>query len=209
MRHICLVLILCLVCICQVAVAGERNRTLIPEKYDAYLNTLVQEGTGPGLAAAVILDGKLVLLKGYGTRRMGSGRPVTPDTLFRIGSVSKGFASVLTALLVEDGSLDWSDPVPEYLPGFSLGKKSWDRNLTIANVLSHRSGLVPHAYDNLIDAGVPLASVFPKLKHTPRVCPVGTCYGYQNTVYSLMDSVIESATGRPYAQAMATRLFKP
>ena len=129
--------------------------------------------------------------------------------MFRIASVSKTFASTLTGLLVEEGVLGWNDRVHTYLPNFSLKDSVNTHRLTIRHILSHTSGLIPHTYDNLIEADQPYRKIVDALKDVSILGRPGKRYGYQNVVFSLIGDIIESATGKTYETLVNEKLFKP
>ncbi len=95
----------------------------------------------PGVAVAVVKDGRVVLAKGYGVRRLGAAEPVSPATLFAIASNTKAFTAAALGLLVEDGTLAWDDPVSRRLPAFQMYDPYASREMTIRDLLTHRSGL--------------------------------------------------------------------
>jgi beta-lactamase class C len=177
--------------------------------YDEFVEQTLQEYGVPGAAIAIVDHGEVVYIKGFGVREIGRPEAITPHTVFRIASLSKGFAAVLTGLLVQDGVLNWDDRVTRYLPGFSLRDPHNTQALTIRHILSHTSGLPAHAYDNLLNAHVPFDTIVEQLKNAPILFPAGKLYAYQNVVYSLIGPVIESATGKEYPELLRKRLFKP
>ncbi len=178
-------------------------------KYDSFASDYIKKSKTPGVAIAIADHGKIVFLKAYGVKKAGEQELINEQTVFRIGSVSKGFASVLTGLLVKDGVLRWDDKVTKYLPEFSLHDKKNTDNLTIRNILNHTSGLVPHAYDTMIEDNVPFKKIVDKLSRLPSQCPVGECYGYQNAVYSLIADIIKAATGKEYTELLTERILNP
>lgn len=97
----------------------------------------------PGVAVAIVKDDKVVYLKGFGTRSVG-GKEVTPDTLFPIASCTKAFTATAIAALVSEGKMAWDDPVRKHLPWFRLDDATADRDVTIRDLLSHRTGLPRH-----------------------------------------------------------------
>lgn len=161
-----------------------------------------------GLAVAVVRHGEIALLKTYGVREAGGAAPVTPGTVFRIGSLSKGFASTLAGLAVEEGEISLTSPVAPYAPGFAL-RGGAEKSLTVGDILSHRVGLPPNAYDNLLEAGARLADILPKFRGVKPICAVGTCYAYQNIAYDLIGGVLSSVYGEPYADIVRERIFIP
>lgn len=161
-----------------------------------------------GLAVAVVRHGEIVFLKTYGVREAGGAAPVTQGTVFRIGSLSKGFASTLAGLAVEEGEISLTSPVAPYAPGFAL-RGGAEKSLTVGDLLSHRVGLPPNAYDNLLEAGARLADILPKFRSVKPICAVGTCYAYQNIAYDLIGGVLSSVYGEPYADLVRERIFTP
>jgi beta-lactamase class C len=166
---------------------------------------LLENLVGGGFAI-VTRDG-IVRTGSFGFTDTSHKQKVDDNTVFRIASVSKTFAAGLTAQLVQDGSIRWDDPVTQYVPGFRVrGETSLIR---IQDLLGQSSGLISHAYDNLIEDGVPTEQIYQRLAELPYTCPPGTCYSYQNSVFSLIEPVVEKVTGDSYAHLVEQRIFKP
>jgi len=196
------------------ATAQVYQRPLSPlqsaiKKYDQFVEQKLTELQAPGAAIAIVQGDSVLYTKCYGVRELGRMEPITPHTAFRIASLSKGFAAVLTGLLVQDGILSWDDKVIKHLPNLALKKETHTQNLTIRHILSHTTGLPSHTYDNLIEANVPFPAIIDELKTVPCVWPLGQNYNYQNVLYSLIGDVIKSATGSEYTQLLQTRLLTP
>jgi CubicO group peptidase (beta-lactamase class C family) len=113
----------------------------LPADLDGYVAKVMQSFEVPGLSLAVVKDGKVLLARGYGVRRMGDPAPVDGKTRFGIASNTKVFTATALALLVEEGKLAWDAPVIHYLPGFAMYDPFVTRELTIRDLLVHRSGL--------------------------------------------------------------------
>ncbi len=159
-----------------------------------------------GAFAVVSRDG--ILRSGsFGHTDISHKQEVNPDTVFRIASVSKTFAAGLTAQLVADGQLGWTDPVNRYVPGFHI--KGDASRIRVEDLLGQSSGLISHAYDNLIEDGVPTEQIYQRLADLPYTCPPGSCYSYQNSVFSLIQPVVESITSSSYESLLEQRIFKP
>ncbi len=184
--------------------APDRSIEIFTQKLDR----AAQSEDFVGLAVAVVKDGETVLLRTYGKRAVGEAAPVNAATRFRIASLSKGFASALAVKLATENELDLMAPVTRFAPQFTLADQSHKR-LTLEDVLSHRLGLPPYAYDNLLEAHVPLPTIFERLSKLKPICPAGSCYGYQNVGYSLIEPAISRATGMPFQMAVENRLFQP
>lgn len=206
----------CIILFCSVTTLNTKNFNPyfyhlhnVIQQYDRFVETKLAELGAPGAAIAIVSGDSIVYMKGFGLRESGRAETINPHTVFRIASLSKGFAAVLTGLLVQDSLLHWNDKVVKYLPDFSLKDAINTKSLTIRHVLSHTTGLPSHTYDNLLDDNVPYDAIISQLREVATSCRVGECYNYQNVVYSLIGKIIQSATGRDYAQLMKLRLFSP
>ena len=109
--------------------------------FDDYVNKALKDWEVPGMAIAIVKDDKLLLAKGYGVRKLGDVAPVDERTLFAIGSSSKAFTAAAIAMLVDEGKMKWDEPATKYLPGFQLFDPYVTRELTVRDMLTHRSGL--------------------------------------------------------------------
>ena len=127
----------------------------VVKKYDYFVEQKLAELNAPGAAIAIVHGDSVIYTKCFGVRALDRFEPITPHTTFRIASLSKGFASVLAGLLVQDGLLNWDDRVIQHLPDFALKNEAHTQNLTIRHILSHTSGLSSHSYDNLVEAMFP------------------------------------------------------
>jgi beta-lactamase class C len=179
------------------------------EKYERELHSSRLITKTPGAAIAVVKDSTIVYLKGFGVREAGTTDSVNVNTVFRIASVSKSFASFLTGILVQEGVLSWNDHVVKYLPEFRLKSPEQTQALTITHVLSHTTGLPMHAYTTLVEDGMPLPDMLAQLADVDLVSDVGAVYSYQNVAYSLIGEVIKSATGKSYEAWMIEKVFGP
>ena len=163
----------------------------------------------PGGAYAIVQGNRIIATAGFGVRQLGQPEPVDPYTVFRIASVSKTFAAGLASVLEQQGHFSWDDKLVDYLPGFSFKSKKYNRQLKLKHLLSQSTGVMPNAYDNLIEANVPLERILPQFGKIDPLCPPGQCYGYQNVLFSLIEPVMQQATGKNYAQLLQERIFTP
>ena len=177
-------------------------------RLDATLAKAMDTGDFVGLSVAVVHDGDVRFLRTYGETEAGSGRPVDPDTVFRIASLSKGFASSLVGLAVSEDKLSLSAPVSGFAPELAL-PRGGEKSLTLADILSHRTGLPPNAYDNLLEAGILPEAILPEYRKVKPTCPVSDCYAYQNIPYDLSGRALASAYDAPFPALVEDRLFKP
>lgn len=163
----------------------------------------------PGIAMAIVQNGRVLSARGYGVTDIGNPQPVDAHTVFRLASLSKAFAGTMAGLLVNDGTLRWDSKVTDYVPGFQLATPEATGRLTVADVLSHRVGLPYNAYDRDIEANADYYTLTRKLANAPLKCEPGDCYAYQNVAFSLIGDVVYAASGSFYEQAVERRLFKP
>lgn len=163
----------------------------------------------PGAAIVVINNNQVVFEKTFGTKSRYNDEAIDANTVFRLGSVSKGFAGILAALLVEKNMIKLDDAVSSYVPELTLKAKSKDKILRVKHILSHSSGLTEHAYSNLVDDNRDIETLIKYLnKLTPRDS-TGKAYAYQNAAFGLIEKVIESATGLSYHVALDKYIFSP
>lgn len=162
-----------------------------------------------GLAVGVVRDGEIVLLKTYGERSVGGDMAIGPQTTFRIASLSKGFAATLAAQLVEEEKLSLFDKAAQFSPALRLKDPAQASAVTLEHLLSHRLGLPPYAYDNLLEADIEPKTILGRFSEVKPVCRVGQCYAYQNVGFNMIADAIAQAHGASYAQAIEDRLFAP
>lgn len=191
---------------------GEVHRPEAPARVDyrrleARIARLMQEPDMVGLAVGTIEGGEVRFVKGFGETVAHTGAAVTPDTVFRWASVSKGVASALVIKLTEEGKVSLNAPVASL--GTTLTLPGDSGNVTVANILSHRVGLVRNAWDERLEAGEDPKALRAALGTLPVHCPPGTCYGYQNIAFDTVTEIVEGATGEGYASLARKRLFEP
>jgi len=177
-------------------------------KVDQRLNRLMDEPGMVGLAVVIVEDGAIVHSKGYGETLAGSGDKVTNETVFRWASLSKGVASTLSAKLEENGTMPLNVPASYYANTLDLPGKGEDQ-ATIADVLSHRLGIVRNAYDNLLERGRNPDVIRARLTKLPIECAPGTCHAYQNVAFDSVAEMVKSSSGEAYNDAVKRLLFDP
>lgn len=177
--------------------------------YQQWLNTLAERHAVAGLATAVVVNDKVVFERTLGYADAATKAPVTPNTVFRLASLSKAFATALTALLVRDGKLSWDTHLTDVLPFFKLKDMQAAQKASVADILGQRLGLPRNTYDNMLEDDVPYPELVRKLDQVDLVCGVGQCYGYQNVAFSLIGDVIFARTGQFFYRLVDTRLFYP
>ena len=163
----------------------------------------------PGIAIAIIAEGKVKVLQAYGVKKVGGRDFIDTDTAFRLASCSKTIAGTTAGILVNDGILKWETPVVSVLPNIQFSNPRYGNQLSLRDILSQSTGLPTHSGDNYIEEGLPFDSVVQKLKAVNFVCPPGKCYAYQNVSFSLFDGMVRNKTGKPYEQYVQEKLFNP
>jgi beta-lactamase class C len=163
----------------------------------------------PGAAVAIVKDGRVVYQKGFGVKEKGKSDKVDEHTVFRLGSLSKGFASVLTGVLVDERVVSWDNPVSRYLEEFKLNDPEQTDRVQIRHLLSHTSGLPRHAYTNLVEDGLSLDRIIPRLEQVPLIAKEGEQLAYQNAAFSAIEKVLEGQTRTDFNTLLEEKLFKP
>lgn len=177
------------------------------QRLDAHIAGLMRDPDMVGLAVGTIELGQVRFARGYGEILAGSGSPVLPDTVFRWASLSKGVAAALAVSLAETQKL--SLDVPLSPSGTTLTIPGGVANISVADILSHRTGLVRNAWDDRLEAGEDPKLLRAELGSLPPYCPPGTCHAYQNVAFDAVTEFIERSSGQSYARFATDRLFVP
>jgi len=177
-------------------------------RLDQRLQRMAAQPSMVGMAVGVVENGRITFLSGYGETIAGSGDKVTPLTVFRWASVSKGVAGTMAAKLAELGKLDLNAPIAHYSSTLKLpGGREY--TATLGDVLSHRLGLYRNAYDDKLEAGENPRLIRQNLATLAQLCAPGTCWSYQNIAFDASSEAVAKAMGEPYQQAVPDLLFKP
>ncbi|WP_243039120.1 serine hydrolase domain-containing protein [Dyella sedimenti] len=177
--------------------------------YQQWLDRLDQRNAVAGLATAIVLDDKVVFEDTLGYANAATREPVTPETVFRLASLSKAFATALTGMLVEDGKLSWDTRLAAVLPFFKLKSDAAAEQATVRDILGQRLGLPKNTYDSMLEENIPYEELARKLDEVSLTCGVGQCYGYQNVAFSLIGDVVYAQTGDFFSHQVDKRLFYP
>ncbi len=181
-------------------------------KVDSLVNEVIKIFDVPGIAVGIVRDGTIVLAKGYGVESIKTQNPVTANTNFGIASNSKAFTAAALAMLVDEKKLDWNDPVQRYIPEFRMYNDYVSENFTIADLLTHRSGLGLGAGDLMIwpDGHTFTPNdIIANLRYLKPVSAFRTKYDYDNLLYIVAGVVIERVSGLSWADFVTKRFFKP
>lgn len=176
--------------------------------FDEYIESEIAAYQVPGLAVAILHKGEIIHMKGYGLRDIDSSLPVTPETLFAIGSCSKAFTAMGTALLVEEGRLDWDRPVRDYLPWFRLQDPVASEQVTTRDLLCHRSGLPRHDFV-WHNSTIPRRQMIESLRYLQPSKPLRYLYQYNNLLLMTAGYLVGEIAGTTWEDFTQTRILDP
>ncbi len=183
-----------------------------PEDYlkglDKFITERMEEWKVPGLAISVIQDDRLVYSKGFGFRDVEQNLPVTPQTLFAIGSCTKAFTAVTMGILVDEGQLEWDRPLKEYLPTFKLKDSFATERMTPLDLVCHRSGLPRH--DAMwYNSSASRKDLFDRLQYLEPSEDFRTTYQYQNLMFMTAGYLVGQIAGTSWERFVRNRIFMP
>ncbi|MBI4429078.1 MAG: serine hydrolase [Ignavibacteriales bacterium] len=180
-----------------------------PKDLDNYVESVRKEFEVPGISVAIVKAGKVVAAKGYGVRKLGELARVDDRTLFGIASNTKAFTATALGLLVEEGKLEWDAPVVRYLPWFQLSDPYVTRELSVRDLLVHRSGLPLGAGDLLWwpASTYDRKEIAKRLRFLPLNRSFRSAYAYDNVLYLIAGEVIEQVTGKTWEDFVAFRIL--
>jgi len=192
------------------ALGAQQAPAAVPADIDAFAARVLQEFRTPGAAIAVVRDGRTVFARGYGVRRLGGSDPVTERTLFQVASNTKAFTAAALAILVEEGRLRWDDRVVDRLPWFQMSDPYVTRELTVLDLLVHRSGLGLGGGDLLwFHSNYTREELIRRLRWVPLATSFRSTYNYDNVLYVVAGAVVEAVSGRSWDDFVRDRIFAP
>jgi CubicO group peptidase (beta-lactamase class C family) len=177
----------------------------IESKVDAYIKTEMEKQKIPGVALAVVRDGKIILAKGYGLANVEHQIPVKPETIFQSGSMGKQFTATAVMMLMEDGKLNLDDKIAKYI---SDVPPAW-ANITVRHLLTHTSGMTdyPAGFDFRRDYTE--EELLKRIKAVPLAFQPGEKWSYSNLAYVTLGILIHKVSGQFYGDFLRDRVFKP
>ncbi len=177
---------------------------------DRYFEKMVEDWDIPSASIGIVKDGKLVFTGNYGVKEVGKVGAPDANTLYAIASNSKAFTSAMIGMLVQEGKLDWNDPVRKYLPYFDLYDSWVSEHTTIRDLLSHRVGLGTFSGDNIwYKSELPAREFIKRYKYVPQAYPFRAGYGYSNLMFIAAGEIIETVTGKSWAENVRERILEP
>jgi CubicO group peptidase (beta-lactamase class C family) len=190
------------------AVPASAQRPTDFRPFDAYAAQAMALWKVPGVAIAIVRNDSIIHSRGYGVRKLGAPEPVDVQTLFAIGSSSKAFTATALAMLVDEGKVRWNDKATLHLPGFQLYDSYATRDLTIRDLLSHRSGL---SRGDLMWYGSAYSrdEILRRVRFLEPSWGFREQFGYQNIMYLAAGQVAARAAGMNWDDVIRTRIFQP
>ncbi|MFZ0414471.1 MAG: serine hydrolase [Candidatus Acidiferrales bacterium] len=175
---------------------------------DSYIQTAMHDGKVPGLAVGIVQNGHPVYVKGFGVRDINTQQPVTPETLFDIGSCTKAFTAAAVGILVDEGKMQWDDRVDEYIPFFHLYDSLADENVTMRDLLTHRTGM--GGTDLLWYGGsLSLEQIIRRVRYIPPEFGFRARFEYQNVMYATAGYAVGQASGGTWQDFVRQHIFEP
>jgi CubicO group peptidase (beta-lactamase class C family) len=191
--------------------AQTSKTAALPPDLDEYVNTSMKTFQVPGMAVAIVKDGKIQVAKGYGVRKLGDPTPVDEFTMFGIGSNTKAFTTAALATLIDEGKLSWDDPVYQRLPGFIMYDPYVSHEMTIRDLITHRSGMGLGEGDLLFwpASTYSRADIIYKLRFMKPASSFRSHYAYDNLLYMTAGQIIPAVTGVAWDDYIPQRIFGP
>jgi len=189
--------------------AEAKPRCSIPPDLDAYVARTMKVFDVPGIALAVVKDGRVIAARGFGVKKLGGTEKTDARTLFAIASNTKFFTAVALGLLVEEGRLAWDAPVINYLPGFCMWDPYVTRELTVRDLLVHRSGLGLGAGDLLWwpPSTYTRKEIVKRLRYLKPATSFRSAYAYDNVLYLAAGELIEAVSGKTWEEFVSERIL--
>jgi len=177
----------------------------VETKVDEYIRAEMQAQQIPGLALAVIKDGKMIIARGYGFANVEHQVPVKPETIFQSGSTGKQFTATAVMMLVEEGKLSLDDKITKYFPD---GPEAWQK-ITVRHLLTHTSGMTDYPPDFDLRRDYTEDDLFQRIKSIPLAFQPGEKWSYSNLAYVMLGILIHKVSGKFYGDYLQERIFKP
>ncbi len=179
------------------------------EDFEIEAQRILRRVNQPGAAIAIVMDSTIVYTKGFGYRNKKTKELVNENSVFRLGSLSKGFASILSGVLVHENEFSFDDKLTQHLPDFKLCDEQYTQEAEVKHILSHSCGYPYHAYTDMLEKGRDINMIKEKLELLKPIGKPGQYYSYGNAPYSIIEDVVQSSTGINYVDQLDNKLFGP
>ena len=176
---------------------------------EAYFNKAIASGEIVGAGVSIVKGDSIVVSEGYGKRSVKKDPKVNGETVFRLGSLSKGFTGVLVAELEDEGKLNFDDKVVDYIPEFHFGSDRNTQKVKLSHILSHTTGTPYHSFTNLVEAGLSMNTIASRFEEVKPISEPGIQYSYQNAMFALSQEIVRKTTGKDTKIELKNRFFRP
>ena len=199
------------VVLCCVVSSRAQSTVALPPDLDSYVASSMKTFEVPGMAVAIVKNGKILLAKGYGVRKLGDPTAVDEFSMFAIGSNTKAFTTAALATLVDQGKLSWDDPVYQRLPGFVMYDPYVSHEMTIRDLLTHRSGMGLGEGDLLFWPRTTYSrdDIIYRLRFMTPHSSFRSHYAYDNLLYMTAGQIIPAVTGTSWDDYIRQHIFSP
>ncbi|MCC5939962.1 MAG: serine hydrolase [Balneolaceae bacterium] len=193
-----------------IIIPAVHAQSVLPEDFDEWIETSMQQWDIPGMSVAVVKDGEIILTEGYGVLKLGEEQQVDHHTQFGIASVSKHMTASSLAILVDEGKISWNDKVIKHIPWFELSDPWVTANVTIHDLLTHQVG-VGRMLGNRLQFMTDRSrdELLYRMRYLDFEQPFRSDYVYSNVMYTLAGEIVTAVSGQTWDEFMAERFFKP
>lgn len=185
------------------------RKKALSEVVRAYFEKAIKNGDIIGAGVSIVSGDSIILSDGFGKRNTKETLGIDDKTVFRLGSISKGFTGVLAANLENKGTLKWDDKVVDFIPDFRFGDQINTNKVSVAHLLSHTSGTPYHSYTNLVEAGLSMSDIAKRFNEVEPISEPGLQYSYQNAMFSLSQEIMLKKTGKDIQTLLSGQFFEP
>jgi CubicO group peptidase (beta-lactamase class C family) len=194
------------------SLSAVHAQALSSTQIDSLVNKTLSSFNVPGIAVGIVKDGKLIHAKGYGVRSIKGAAKVDEHTLFGIASNSKAFTSAALGMLVDEHKITWDTKVNDVIPDFKMYESYVTQEMTVRDLLTHRSGLGLGAGDLMIwpdSSSVTKSQLIHNLRYLKPVSSFRAQYDYDNLMFIVAGDIITRVSGMPYEDFIESRIMKP
>ena len=181
----------------------------ILKDFEQYAEKGMNDWKVPGMAVAIVRGNETIYLKPFGVKKVNSSDPVTPNTIFQIGSTSKAFTAALVAMQVDAGKVKWDDRVIDHLSDFEMYDPWVTREFTVTDLMAQRSGLPGYSGGDLVTLGYDRGYLERSLRYTKPETSFRSAYAYQNTLFLTTAELVENLTNKSWEENIQKKIFQP
>ncbi|WP_206633780.1 serine hydrolase domain-containing protein [Leeuwenhoekiella aequorea] len=185
------------------------RKEILIKHLEAYFQDALDAHLIIGAGVSIVSGDSVLFNGGFGRRNSTLNERVNAQTVFRLGSLSKGFTGVLAGIEVHNGNLNWEDKLAEAIPQFHLKDKENEEAITLSTILSHTTGVPYHCYTNLVEAGLSMSQIAERFDIIKSTSKPGQLYSYQNAMFALSGEMLQIATGDNMHELLQNRIFNP